>query len=120
MDRHTKALIEASTQLLDRLDELGNIDHIREEGPIQDLRNAIENVIHPTKDRIAIEFSAGLVQGIYSKIPMEVIVLDIDCDGIDKDELINLYGHDVYPVVHTACIKPKIIDDAFRLFEEGE
>lgn len=35
-------LLEALDQLLDRLNEHGSIDRIREEGPIEDARNAIE------------------------------------------------------------------------------
>ena len=35
-------LIETGQQLLDRLDEHGSIDPIREEGPIEDFRSAIE------------------------------------------------------------------------------
>ena len=37
-------LVDASSLILDRLDEFGNIDSIREEGPIQDLRNALESI----------------------------------------------------------------------------
>jgi len=43
-DESITALIEASSLILDRLDEFGNIDSVREEGPIQDLRNALENI----------------------------------------------------------------------------
>lgn len=39
--RISKELFEALTQLLSRLDYHGNIDLIREEGPIQDARDAI-------------------------------------------------------------------------------
>ena len=34
-------LVEALGQLLDRLDEHGTIDHVREEGPIEDARQAL-------------------------------------------------------------------------------
>jgi hypothetical protein len=36
-------LVEASEQLASRLYQEGNIDHIREEGAIEDWLNAIEN-----------------------------------------------------------------------------
>ena len=40
-----KNIIEIVSMILDRLNEHGNIDSVREEGPIQDLRNANEEMI---------------------------------------------------------------------------
>ena len=71
------------------------------------------------KPKIIITVEGGLVQSVNANCPMKCLVVDLDTEGADKEDLVDLYEDDD-PV--TVCsfpveINPHRVPELFDVFE---
>lgn len=58
--------------------------------------NRVEAVVSTLAPVAVIDVSGGLIQNITSNLPLDVIVLDADIEGVSEDEIVEVEGDEVY------------------------
>ncbi len=69
--------------------------------------------------RIQIGVEGGLVTGVSSDGPVDVLILDFDIEGGTDDEISKINGSDCFVRNFDADIDPEYIDDCFRQVQVG-
>ena len=69
--------------------------------------------------KIVVLMDGGLVQGVYTDQPVDLISLDFDTEGVDDDELVKLtegrigLNHPCYPVIRSEEIDTNWVRKVF-------
>lgn len=63
--------------------------------------------------RVAIDLDGGLVQQVFSTVPIEVAIVDYDTDGADPAELTEFDGDHCFPRVENAEIDAHAVSGRF-------
>ncbi len=69
--------------------------------------------------RIQIGVEGGLVTGVSSDGPVDVLILDFDIEGGADDEISTINGNECFVRNFDADIDPEYIDDCFRQVQVG-
>jgi hypothetical protein len=64
-------------------------DWIKQHGTVPAFRGELRAFALSTQPRIVVRLDGGLIQDIWSNVPVEVLQLDTDLDGIEPENLIK-------------------------------
>lgn len=73
--------------------------------------NRVEAKVEPAKPVVVAHMEGGIIQNLEANVPVTVIVLDADIEGVDEDDIIEVDGSEVYPASHHVEIDPEAVAD---------
>ena len=73
--------------------------------------NRVEAKVEPAKPVVVAHMEGGIIQDLEANVPVTVIVLDADIEGVDEDDIIEVDGCEVYPASHHVEIDPDGVVD---------
>ena len=70
-----------------------------------------------SKTRVVITLEGGLVYNILADKEIELLIIDYDTEGLDKEFLTDIWGDEAYLTRSTAEVSPKYVDRLFKTFD---
>lgn len=67
------------------------------------------------KQKLVIYLSGGLVDVVVSEVPVDVVVVDGDTEGVDENEIVRIDGEDRTVTDAAVEINPAHIHKVFRI-----
>lgn len=73
--------------------------------------NRVEVKVEPANPVVIANMEGGIIQSLESNVPVTVIVLDADLEGVEEDDIVEVDGNEVYPASHHVEIDPDGVGD---------
>ena len=73
--------------------------------------NRVEVKVEPAKPVVVAHMEGGIIQNLEANVPVTVIVLDADIEGVDEGDIVEVDGNEVYPASHHVEIDPDGVAD---------
>ena len=73
--------------------------------------NRVEVKVEPANPVVIANMEGGIIQSVESNVPVTVIVLDADIEGVDESDIVEVDGNEVYPASHHVEIDPDGVGD---------
>jgi len=73
--------------------------------------NRVEVKVVPAKPVVVAHMEGGIIQNLEANVPVTVIVLDADIEGVDEGDIVEVDGNEVYPASHHVEIDPDGVAD---------
>ncbi len=73
--------------------------------------NRVEVKVEPANPVVIANMEGGIIQSVESNVPVTVIVLDADIEGVDESDIVEVDGYEVYPASHHVEIDPDGVAD---------
>lgn len=68
------------------------------------------------RTRLIVFMDGGRVDHLVSDHPLEVVIIDLDTEGLEEDEISNVFGDEVYAVDNSEHVElnRQLIEDYFQ------
>lgn len=73
--------------------------------------NRVVAKVEPAKPVVVAHMEGGIIQNLEANVPVTVIVLDADIEGVDEGDIVEVDGNEVYPATHHVEVDAESVAD---------
>ena len=82
--------------------------------------NRVEVKVEPAKPVVVAHMEGGIIQNLEANVPVTVIVLDADIEGVDEGDIVEVDGNEVYPASHHVDVDPEAVADVLEQLADAD